>query len=126
MSKEQFEKWALTNGIDISRSVPGDIYYSVRARGAYEGYESRQPEIDAKDKTIDDLALQKAILLSSVGSMGDEIATLKAEVEQINKAASDAVLILRCLSVDPVLTDSWQEKADRAANGLVAAMKETK
>jgi|GEM_PF-6763100 len=42
--------------------------------------------------------------------------------DELSKAAEDAIFILRRLSVDANLTESWRDKADRAANELYTAL----
>jgi hypothetical protein len=45
-----------------------------------------------------------------------------APSSELVKAAEDAILILRCLSVDENLSENWRDKADRAANELMTAV----
>lgn len=41
---------------------------------------------------------------------------------ELVKTAGDAILVLRCLSVDENLKENWRDTADRAANELSVAL----
>lgn len=76
-SREEFER-ALQ--LYASRHVTGSGSMGLIRKIASHFYDLRQSEIDAKDKVIDDLALQKAILKAHRDRIMEENAALKAEV----------------------------------------------
>jgi len=153
-NREEFEKLATKTGFDILKDAFGD-YVFPGTSSAWVTWQARQPEIDAlnslhfealkevnaerakstaKDKVIDELALQKGILKAEIGriesgneSLKDRLRVLKSEVARLRKDA-DRYRWLRAESDrDYVeIRDVWHESADDLDDFIDTAMKETK
>jgi hypothetical protein len=91
-----FEKWASANGIDILFHTPGKTYYSVRARGACDGWNARQPEIDALKRggslrEVTYLKTEIQLMVEQREKLWREIDALKAENERLRRAAEEFI-----------------------------------
>ena len=85
--REEFERWAKDDGLDVSK-LDGIDYYSSRTSAAKRAWQSRQPEIDAlktevhnlHNKLIDAIWTRQA-RDAEITKQQEENAALKAEIQ---------------------------------------------